>query len=101
MTFLTTRYRLARALRPRDLERLGQLSSVYGIRAVSFEDPVLVVEYDASRVHEAEVLAAIRNIGIVVEPDRPIPPGAFDYTGEFKDVVWPTQGLTPVNAGQK
>ncbi len=101
MTFLTTRYRLAKALSPRDLERLGQLTSVYGIRAVSFEDQVLVVEYDASRVHEAGVLVAIRNAGIAVEPEKPIPPGAFDSTGEFKDVVWPTQGLTPVNAGQK
>ncbi len=101
MTFLTTRYRLAKALNHGDLERLGRLTSVYGIRGVSFENEVLVVEYDASRVHEAEVLAAVRGAGIPVEPEKPIPPGAFDYTGEFEDLIWPTKGITPVNAGQK
>lgn len=96
-----TRYRLAKALDSRQLETLGRLTSVYGIRGVSIEDLVLVVDYDASRVHEAEVLAAIRQAGIAVEPEKPIPPGAVDHTGEFKDASWPTTGLTPVNAGQK
>jgi len=101
MTFLTTRYRLAKALSSQELERLGRLTSVYGIRGVSIEDQVLVVDYDASRAHEAEVLAVISNAGIAVEPEKPISPGAVDHTGEFKDVVWPTTGLTPVNSGQK
>lgn len=101
MTFLTTRYRLARPLGPKELERLGRLTTVYGIRGLSVEDQTLVVEYDASRVHEAEVLAEVRKTGIAVEPQKPIPSGAFDYTGGFKDFDWPTKGLSPVNAKLK
>ena len=39
-----------------------------------------MLEYDASRIHEAEVLAQVRQAGIAVEPEKPIPPGGFDYT---------------------
>ncbi len=49
----------------------------------------------------AEILSEIRKAGIAVEPQKPIPSGAFDYTGEFKDVDWPTKGLSPVNAKLK
>ncbi len=101
MTFLHTRYRLARPLKSKELERLSRLSSEYGIRGLSIEDQDLLVEYDASRIHEAEVLAAIRKTAIAVEPLRPIPLGGFDYSGEFRDFAWPTQGVTPVNKKQK
>jgi len=101
MTFLTTRYRLARALTAKELERLGRLATHYGIRSISFEGEDLVVEYDASRIHEAEVLATVRGAGIPSEPQKQIPAGAFDYTGEFKDFAWPVQGLSPFNAKQK
>jgi hypothetical protein len=101
MTFLTTRYELKRPLKEKDYERLARLHTVYGFRGTSVEGDELVVEYDASRIHEAEVLSAIRRTGIAVEPPRPIPPGAFDYTGEFKDFVWPTKGLSPVNQDAK
>ena len=57
----------------------------------------MTVEYDASRIHEAEVLASVRGMGIPVEPLQPIPLGGFDYTGEFRDFAWPTEGLSPVN----
>ena len=97
MTFLTTRYHLKRNLNAKDFERLHGLSTVYGIRGLSFDGPLLVLEYDASRIHEAEVLAQVRQAGIPVEPERPIAPGAFDYTGEFRDFAWPTQGLSPTN----
>ena len=97
MTFLSTHYRLKRALRPADFQSLSRLSTVYGIRGLSIEEPQLAVEYDASRIHEAEVLAHILNVGIAVEPEKPIPLGGFDYTGEFKDFAWPTKGLSPVN----
>jgi hypothetical protein len=97
MTFLKTRYRLGRLLKTQELERLSQLSTVYGIRGLSFQDEDLVIEYDASRIHEAEVLAELRRRGIVVAPAKPIPPGAFDYTGEFRDFGWPTTGLSPAN----
>jgi hypothetical protein len=97
MTFLKTRYRLTRSLRASELQKLSSLSTVYGIRGLDFEDQALVVEYDASRIHEAEVLAAVRGTGIPVAAERPIPPGGFDYTGEFKDFAWPTSGLSPGN----
>ncbi len=101
MTFLDTRYRLTRPLTAKELERLASLSTEYGIRRLSIEGQDLVVEYDASRIHEAEVLALVRSVGIPVEPLKPIAPGGFDYTGEFKDFAWPVEGLTPVNAENK
>jgi len=97
MTFLKTRFKLKRDLTPTELARLSHLSTVYGIRELSFEGQDLVVEYDASRIHEAEVLARVRGAGIPAEPSQPIVPGGFDYTGEFHDFAWPTQGLSPVN----
>ncbi len=101
MTFLNTRYRLATSLTPKGYEKLSGLSTLYGIRRISIEGQDLVVEYDASRAHEAEVLAAIRGAGIAVQPQKPIALGSFDYAGEFKDFAWPTQGLSPVNQKQK
>ncbi len=101
MTFLATRYHPTKPLAPRQLESLSQLSTVYGIRGLSFEGEDLVVEYDASRIHEAEVLAALRKAGINVTPPKPIPLGGFDYTGQFKDFAWPTRGLSPVNERAK
>jgi len=101
MTFLNTRYRLTKPLMPRELEGLARLSTVYGIRRLSLEGPVLLVEYDASRLHEAEVLAAVRSAGLKVWPAKPIPAGAFDYTGAFQDFAWPTHGLSPASQRQK
>ncbi len=101
MTFLNTRYHLTKPLTAHELERLSRLASVYGIRNLSIEGEDLVVEYDASRIHEAEVLGAIRRSGIGVAPLKPILPGGFDYTGEFKDFAWPTTGISPVNKPAK
>ena len=101
MTFLSTRYKLVKPPHPRDYERLARLSTLYGIRNVLIEGQELVLEYDASRIHEAEVLGAIRRVGVGVEPLKPIPPGGFDYTGEFKDFAWPTTGISPVNKPAK
>ena len=97
MTFLRTRYKLTRELGAADYDHLSRLSTVYGIRGISVEGQDLVMEYDASRVHEAEVLAKVRGTGVPVEPLQPIPPGGFDHTGEFRDFAWPTQGLSPAN----
>jgi hypothetical protein len=97
MTFLNTRYRLARSLTTEELERLSTLSTLYGIRAVDCEGDELVIEYDASRIHEAEVLAAVRQTGIPAAAEKPIPLGGFDHSGEFKDYAWPTSGVSPVN----
>ena len=101
MTFLTTRYSLAGSLSLKDLERLRGLTTHYGIRGVAIEGETLVVEYDASRMHEAEVLGCVRGAGIAVKPEKDIPSGAIDHTGEFKDFSWPTAGLSRVNASQK
>ena len=97
MTFLTTRYRLKKQLTLKELQSLAPLHTVYGIRGVSIEGDDLVVEYDASRIHEAEILVKLRQAGLAVVPQQPIPPGAFNSTGKFKDFAWPTQGLSPVN----
>ena len=97
MTFLKTRYRLTRPFTPKELERLNQFSTVYGIRGLSLEGQNLTIDYDASRLHAAAVLAAVRATGVPVEPLQPILPGAFDYTGEFRDFAWPTEGLSPAN----
>jgi hypothetical protein len=101
MTFLTTHYDLAAPLTNQQLEGLSRLSTLYGIRSLAIEGNELKVEYDASRIHEAEALAAVRRAGVKVQPRKPIPPGAFDHTGEFKDFAWPTSGLSPVNRPQK
>jgi hypothetical protein len=101
MTFLTTHYALAAPLTGKQLESLSRLATLYGIRGLSIEGNELKVEYDASRIHEAEALAAVRRAGINVQPRKLILPGAFDQTGEFKDFAWPTSGLSPANQPQK
>ncbi len=101
MTFLKTRCRLMRALTPKDFATFGKISSIYGIRGLSFDGDDLVVEYDASRIHQAEVIAALRKAGLPAAPLQPIPAGGFDYTGEFKDFAWPVTGLSPANQKQK
>jgi hypothetical protein len=97
MTFLNTQYRLTRQLVMEEYEKVGKLVTIYGIRGVDFRGDDLIIEYDASRIHEAEVLAAVRKAGLPVAAERPIPLGGFDHTGEFKDFAWPTAGVTPVN----
>jgi hypothetical protein len=97
MTFLDTRYRLNRELTTEEIERTSSLSTIYGIRGLDFQDQHLVIEYDASRIHEAEVLAAVRRAGLPVSAEKPIPLGGFDHTGEFKDYAWPMSGVSPAN----
>jgi len=101
MTFLKTRLHLLRTLTTNDLQNLSKLSTVYGIRGVSIDGQDMFVEYDASRLHEAEVLAAVRSKGIAVETPQPLPLGGFDHTGEFRDYAWPLTGLSPANQKQK
>ena len=101
MTFLKTRYKLPRPLTPQDFQQLSNLSTVYGIRGLDVEGDHLTVDYDASRIHAAEVLATVRKAGIAVEPAQPIPLGGFDSTGEFRDNTWPIGGLSPANQKTK
>ncbi len=97
MTFSNTKLRLKRALTPKDMEHLGRLTTVYGIRSLAIDEQMLTVTYDASRIHEAEVAVEVRKAGIPAETLQPIPPGGFDTTGEFRDFAWPTKGLSPAN----
>jgi hypothetical protein len=97
MTFLTTRFHLERNPNAKEYESLRGLDTVYGIRGFSIDGLFLVLEYDASRIHEAEALARVRQAGIPVDPEKPIAPGSFDYTGEFRDFAWPIEGLSPAN----
>ncbi len=101
MTFVKTRFRLEKTLTSEELGNLSRLSTHYGIRGLSLDGRDLVVEYDGSRMHEAEVLAAVRGVGIPAGSVQPIPPGGFDQTGEFKDFSWPLTGLSPANQKQK
>lgn len=101
MTFVKTRFHLEKTLSPSDLGNLHRLSTHYGIRGLAIDGQDLVVDYDGSRMHEAEVLAAVRGVGIDVAPIQPLPPGGFDYSGEFKDFSWPMTGLSPANQKQK
>ncbi len=101
MTFVKTRFRLIKELSPDDLNRLSRLSTKYGIRGLVIDGQDLVVEYDGSRLHEAEVLSTVRGAGIGAGAVQPIPSGSFDYTGEFKDFSWPLTGLSPANQKAK
>jgi hypothetical protein len=101
MTFVKTRFHLNHTLTPAELEKLSRLSTHYGIRGLTLEGENLVVDYDGSRMHEAEVLAAMRGVGIGVDPLQALAPGSFDYTGEFKDYSWPLTGLSPANQKSK
>jgi len=73
MTFLTTRYHITQAITPRELEQLRRLMTAYGIRGVSLEGERLMIEYDASRICEAELLALLRKGGILVTREEEIP----------------------------
>ena len=101
MTFLKTRYRLTRPLTSPDFQKLSRLRTVYGIRGLNVEEGHLVVEYDGSRIHQAEVFATVRHAGVPVELEPPIPAGAFDHAGEFHDFAWPISGLSPANQKAK
>lgn len=101
MTFLRTRLHFVSAPSDKDFKNISRLSTLYGIRGLSIDGQDMVVEYDASRLHEAEVLAAVRGAGIRAEPVQPLPLGGFDYTGEFRDYSWPLTGLSPANQKQK
>jgi len=101
MTFLTTRYRLMRTLTPKELERLRNFSTEYGVLGVSIDGEELLVEYDASRWCEAELLGRVRRLGIDVKREQEIPAGAVDDKREFQDSAWPTSDLSPIHQDRK
>ena len=67
MTTVEIRIKLQRTLELSEVESLGRLSSVYGIRKVRADGRELLVEFDATRMNEAEVLSLVRGAGLPAE----------------------------------
>ncbi len=67
MTTVELRLKILCDLQESELERLRGLSTVYGIRKLQAEGEELRVEYDATRMNEAEVLALVRETGLAAE----------------------------------
>jgi len=66
MTYLEVAYRYAGPLSLDQMKKLGDLPGQYGIRRVRLDEPnqVARIEFDASRLKEAEVVHWIRGAGI-------------------------------------
>lgn len=66
MTYLQTSYRFRGTLSRTQMKRLGDLPGHYGIRRIHIEEKnnLAQIEYDASRLKEAEVVHWIRKAGI-------------------------------------
>jgi hypothetical protein len=66
MTKLQMAYRLSRPLAAEDLEKISRMHSVYGVFAVKLSKSLdeLHVEYDASRLTEADLRATLEHHGL-------------------------------------
>ena len=67
MTTVEIRIKLQRTLELSEVEGLGRLSTVYGIRKMRADGQELLVEVDATRMNEAEVLSLVRGAGLPAE----------------------------------
>ena len=67
MTTVEIRIKLQRTLEVSEVEGLGRLSTVYGIRKMRADGQELLVEFDATRMNEAEVLSLVRGAGLPAE----------------------------------
>ena len=67
MTTVEIRIKLQRTLELSEVEGLGRLSTVYGIRKMRADGQELLVEFDATRMNEAEVLSLVRAAGLPAE----------------------------------
>ncbi len=67
MTKVERRYGLSRPLDADLRARLARLHSVYGFLRLELRPEGLVVNYDASRLSEADVEANLRQSGIPIE----------------------------------
>jgi hypothetical protein len=69
MTKVQIRFRLTQPLDDTQLQRLSDTRTHYGLQRISLSPQmdVLTVEYDATRLHPAEVQAALAGAGIPVE----------------------------------
>ena len=68
MTAVEVLFRYGMPPGEREMNAIGQLSNVYGIRRVSFQEQerTIRVEYDATRLNEATVEKLLRSAGLDV-----------------------------------
>jgi hypothetical protein len=71
MTFLTAQFPYKGALHEPEMRALDDVRDVYGIRVVSIDERKqrILVEYDASRLLQSDILFMLRNAGIRVPND--------------------------------
>jgi hypothetical protein len=69
MTQLEVRFRYRATPGEKEMRALDTMRDVYGIRRVSFDEkePIIRVEFDASRLKEPAVAALLRRAGIDVQ----------------------------------
>ena len=67
MTAVEIKIKLQRTLELAEVESLSRLSTVYGIRRMRADGQELLIEFDATRMNEAEVLALVRGAGLPAE----------------------------------
>jgi len=70
MTKVQAQFKLARPLDEESTKRLASTSSLYGILRLHLEpgQDDLTVEFDATRLKEKDVEAALRRAGVDVQP---------------------------------
>ena len=66
MTPLDTAYRYGRVPGAKEMQAIGALTEVYGVRKLRFEEATKTVhvEFDASRLSEESIAALLRNTGL-------------------------------------
>jgi hypothetical protein len=71
MTFLTALFPYKGPLHEREMRALDDVRDVYGIRIVSIDERKqrILVEYDASRLLQSDILFLLRNAGLGVQND--------------------------------
>ena len=71
MTFLTALFPYEGPLHEREMRALDDVRDVYGIRILSIDEKKqrILVEYDASRLLQGDILFMLRNAGIRVQDD--------------------------------
>ena len=71
MTFLTALFPYKGPLHEGEMRALDDVRDVYGIRIVSIDERKqrILVEYDASRLLQSDILFLLRNAGLDVQND--------------------------------
>lgn len=68
MTKVQAQFKLTKPLDPEAAMRLSNTSALYGILRLQILPDGLCVEYDATRLKEQDVEAALKRAGVAVEP---------------------------------